>query len=137
MFTHVSDVYQRSAIETGDSANIILALYERALKFMREAKEEKVEFKFVSALDKALTIVRALMSALDFERGGDIALNLYRLYDFIIWKLDEAISNKDTTPVDEAYKIMDDLYKAWCEAIMKMRGVTGSHEESKKVLLRG
>ena len=112
--------YQKNSIEVGDRANLILMMYEGALRFMSKAKEvDGVEFaKFV---EKAMGVVKALISSLDFEKGGEIARNLFRLYDFVLWKLDNAITSRDKSHINDAYIIMDELYKAWLTAIKNMR----------------
>ncbi|MGB9667754.1 MAG: flagellar export chaperone FliS [Thermosulfidibacteraceae bacterium] len=113
--------YQRNSIEVGDGANIILALYEGALRSMLEAKKADDSLIYMKSVDKAMSIVRALIASLDFENGGEIAVNLYRLYDFILWRLDEALTRGEKYAIDEAYGIMDELYKAWVEALRNFR----------------
>lgn len=112
--------YQKNSLEVGDRANLILMMYEGALRFMSEA-EKADGVDFIRLIEKAMNVVRALISSLDFERGGDIAKNLFRLYDFVLWKLDNAITSKDKTHINDAYIIMDELYKAWLTAIRNTR----------------
>lgn len=68
-----------------DPHEIILATLtelERALGVLRSAAEQGREGPDVS-LQRALTAVYILQSSLDFDKGGEIAVNLFRVYEFV------------------------------------------------------
>ena len=114
--------YQRNHVETADRGTLLLLLYDGAVRFMREARSymEKEEFsKAFVALARVDRIVRELVASLDMEKGGEIAVNLYRLYEFVLWKVFLAEKEKEVSHLDEALHIIDELRMAWKEAIEK------------------
>jgi flagellar protein FliS len=66
-----------------------------------------------AALSKAMAIVNELQTALDMERGGDIALELDRLYTWITSRLLDAILHQDAKPINEARRVLQTLRDAW------------------------
>lgn len=69
-----------------------------------------------AALSKAIAIVsEGLKAALDRERGGEIAENLYQLYDYIERCLLLANLHADAARLDEADRLLADLAGAWKE----------------------
>ena len=61
-----------------------------------------------------------LMSALRMD-VGEIARNLYRLYDYILRRLVEANIKNDRTRVEEVLKYLESLREAWSQAIANLR----------------
>ena len=64
-------------------------------------------------LIRAQEIVIELRFSLDAERGGDLARNLDRIYDFVYQKLLSASSNGDPSPVRVAVEIITPLRESW------------------------
>lgn len=62
---------------------------------------------------KLLSILFELQSALDMEQGGDIALNLYNLYGYIIELTTTANINNDTEKLDEAASLLSTIKESW------------------------
>ena len=56
-----------------------------------------------------------LQGSLDYERGGEIAVNLGQLYGYSIRKLFAANVNLDTTPdnVAEVKSLLEPIAEAW------------------------
>ena len=66
-----------------------------------------------AASSKALTIVYVLSTSLDFERGGDVALNLGRVYDYCQRRMLHGHLRRDAEAVREARKLLGELREAW------------------------
>jgi flagellar protein FliS len=66
-----------------------------------------------TAITKAFAIVSELKSALDPERGGEIARNLDRLYAFILQRLVSANAARQDQPLEEACNILIVLKEGW------------------------
>ena len=66
-------------------------------------------------------IFAELMSALDKEKGGEIAVNLERLYVFFLEKLGEANVKKDIKPMLEIKPLVQNLRNTWEEAMQKLQ----------------
>ncbi|QIL89882.1 flagellar export chaperone FliS [Microbulbifer harenosus] len=68
------------------------------------------------AISRALDIVNnGLAAALDLEQGGQLAVQMASLYDYIARQLLNANLKNDSTPLLEARKLLEDLASAWRE----------------------
>ena len=97
-----------------------MMLYEGAIKFLRTSLvglEEKDLAKFCRFLSKAQAIVAELMNTLDFEKGGTIAQDLDRLYDFMLFYLTEANLHRDAKKIEKTIELLDVIYSAYKEII--------------------
>ncbi|MGB4006908.1 MAG: flagellar export chaperone FliS, partial [Halanaerobiales bacterium] len=72
-------------------------------------------------LKKTGDIISELMVSLDMEQGGEIARNLYNLYDYMNRRLIQANIRKDPALVDEVINLLSSLKESWEEAISKVR----------------
>jgi flagellar protein FliS len=70
-----------------------------------QAKSEKIS--------KALGIVEGLVMSLDMERGGDIAANLERLYDYVSSLLLRANLENRTELLVEAGSLVGEIKQGW------------------------
>lgn len=64
-------------------------------------------------ISKAIGIVGGLNEALDLEQGGEIAINLRQLYDYINFRLLEASSENSEQILNEVNGLMKDVKEAW------------------------
>ena len=62
---------------------------------------------------RALTILYGLQSSLDFENGGEIADNLYRLYEYARQQLLLTARGEDTAGVSAAIDAIENIREAW------------------------
>jgi len=62
---------------------------------------------------RSLTIIYALQSSLNFEEGGDIANNLFRVYEYARQQLLQDWKNKATDGTEKAIASLDDIREAW------------------------
>lgn len=75
--------------------DLLIALYERAIRDLEEAKkakDDKEESVFAGKLDHFDRIVLQLCSMLD--RSQEISTNLYRLYEFLHYEVGELLAKK-------------------------------------------
>lgn len=61
----------------------------------------------------AVSIVAGLRSCLDLEKGGEIAENLQRLYDYIERRLMEANTRNDPALLDEVVGLLRTVKEGW------------------------
>jgi flagellar protein FliS len=130
--------YHAVQITTTDRGRLLLMMYEGAIKFLRQALtglEEKDVAKFCRYLSKAQAIIAELMNTLDFEKGGTIAQDLDRLYDFMLFYLSEANLYRDPKRIDKVISLIDTIYSAYREIIEGNKHLEddGGNEEAKKV----
>jgi len=116
--------YQKTSVQSASREKLLLMLYEGAIKYMKRAKAaiQKNDIKTRGEnVGYAYDIVCELNNTLDHSVGGDIALNLEKLYMFVNDKLVEANINNKEKPLDEAIKVFEILYEGWNEAIDKLK----------------
>ncbi|OJF93939.1 flagellar export chaperone FliS [Alkalibacterium sp. 20] len=109
--------YKKNQIETASPKQLVILLYEGAIKFIRlgELAVEKKEYDKVNTnLIKAQDIVAELMVSLNHQDGGNaIASELENLYSFILNQLIQANLHKDKEKMSEARGLMTELLEAW------------------------
>ncbi|MBN1477420.1 flagellar export chaperone FliS [Candidatus Sumerlaeota bacterium] len=108
--------YKRTQISTSDPRRIVVLLYDGAISRLNQAVEAHGRGDRASRtvhVNKALDIIHFLTNSLDFERGGEIALNLQRLYDYIRDII--TLANIEGTPekFTEAIRLLTTLLDAW------------------------
>ncbi len=112
--------YKQTAILTANRGQILLMLYEAAIKNVKKATIA-IEKKDLSAkglaLGKALDIVNELLNTLDFEVGGEIARNLEGLYNFMTEQLIKANMENNKEPLAAVQKLLETLLSAWKVAV--------------------
>jgi flagellar protein FliS len=64
---------------------------------------------------RALSMIYALQTSLDFEKGGDIANNLFQLYEFSRVKLIDDLSGGVAVGTLQAIDVMSSIRDAWDE----------------------
>ena len=67
---------------------------------------------------KAFTAIYILETSLDFERGGEIAENLFRLYEYCRHQLLQAFASKQDNSLESCVVMLDEIIQSW-EAIKK------------------
>ena len=120
MLEAYSNSEKKAVIEAEDSHAMVLLLFDELIKTARifsqniKVKNGNQEVKSEN-MSKALTIIYALQSSLDFERGGEIAENLYRLYEYTREQI--LIDNKsnEAAGVLVAISSLEDIREAWVE----------------------
>jgi flagellar protein FliS len=65
------------------------------------------------SLMRAGRIVIGLQGALDLEKGGDLAANLYELYSYVTRRLIHVNARNDLEALQEVYALMNDIRQAW------------------------
>ncbi|GEM_PF-236388 len=126
------DAYKNTQINTASREQILLMLYDGAIKFMKQSREAMNNNNYEKSHNKNLKaqdIVTELMASLDMDVMGEAGDNLYRLYDFTLHSLVQSNVKKDPQFIDQALDVMEDLYSAWDE-IINEQGMT--YEKAKR-----
>jgi len=112
--------YHNNQIATASREQILLMLYDGAIRFCKQAKKAIEEEDTPSKgrfIGKAMAIITEFSNTLDHEIGGEIAANLDGLYTFILKELTTANINNDPKPIDTACTMLCELRATWAEAI--------------------
>lgn len=62
---------------------------------------------------KAVSIIIALDSSIDFNNGGELATVLQRIYHSALRALNDAVSNNDVSGIEEVRTAISDIAYAW------------------------
>lgn len=116
--------YKTAQYETASPEQLLLMLYDGAIKFARQARNELEEKNIEGAnnkLKKTEDIINELMVSLNMDQGGEVAKNLYNLYDYMNRRLIQANIRKEPEIVDEVIELLSSIKESWEEVIAKMR----------------
>jgi flagellar protein FliS len=114
--------YRKTQIETASPEALILMLYDGAIKFIGQAEiafEDNNIEQISNLLLRIQAIFTELLTALDKEKGKEIAVNLERLYLFFLEQLGEANIKKDPKPLKEIKPLVIDLRNTWEKAMQQ------------------
>ncbi|WP_027087246.1 flagellar export chaperone FliS [Cohnella panacarvi] len=112
--------YQQAAVQTSSGPQLLLMLYDGAIKFVRsgiEGIEERKPEKANTNLQKAQRIVNELTASLNFDY--EISNNLARLYEYMMHQLIQANSRKAAEPAREVLNYLIDMRETWATAMKK------------------
>ena len=116
------DEYKKNKVITASGVELIVQLYDELIKNTHLArsilsKGDTLTFDEIKekgkVISKAMNIVTGLAEALDMEKGGDISINLGKLYEFVNIRLLNANLNNDPVMLDEALRVLHELREAW------------------------
>ena len=124
MYGNGVGAYQKAGVLTADPKRLVLMCYEEAIRNLKIAKARYISRDYeekAQALQKAMDFICALNSALDFEKGGEIAANLHALYNYMTYRLTEADLKRDLKAMDHIVWMLVELKSAWEEIINGQR----------------
>lgn len=117
--------YRSNAVLTASPGQLVLMLYDGALRSLALAHEAfgrsendigRIEV-INNQLLKTQAILAELQGALDFEKGGEVATTLDRLYEYYSRRLYEANLRKQLDPVVEVERLLGELRAGWAEML--------------------
>ncbi|HOL48914.1 MAG TPA: flagellar export chaperone FliS, partial [bacterium] len=114
--------YKETQIKTASQGQLILMMYDGAIKFLNISLTgfEKKKYDIVNNnIIKAQDIITELMLALRLE-AGEIAKNLYSLYEYMNRRLIEANIKKNPEICKEILKMLEELRDVWRQVIEKV-----------------
>ncbi|MGL4683333.1 flagellar export chaperone FliS [Hafnia alvei] len=97
---------------------LVLMLFGGLMDELVRAKSHIVAKRYerkVQSINKCIDILNALTSALDYEKGGDLALSLANLYDYCVYRLYDASHKLSVEYIDEVEAILNNLREGWEE----------------------
>ena len=94
--------YKTSRANTASREDLLILLYEGAIRFLERSIAE-MEARNLSEhkmfLRRGLAIIAELQNTLDFEKGEDLAVQLFELYGFMIGRLTQANVTQDMSHI--------------------------------------
>lgn len=113
-----AEAYRRIEAQSRSPVELVLMLYDGALRFVGEARDAVARRDVRArgdAISRALAIVAELQNTLNVAEGGEIAAELDRLYTYINSRLLDVTARQDAAALDEVHKVLTTLREAWTE----------------------
>lgn len=130
--------YQQNQILSASPEQILVMLYDGAIRFTRQAMigiEDGRSSVKVDGISRAMAIITEFANTLDHEVGGGIAANLDGLYSFMIRELTQANLNDDMEKLKVVEGLLVDLRQTWIEAIEIARNENSVQQSESKPLI--
>jgi flagellar secretion chaperone FliS len=111
-------VYLEQEILAANNVQLIHILYQSAIHELRDARKNmacrKVPQKCAN-FSRACSLIGELYSALDLDAGGEIAVNLKALYEYMLAQLLQANIRNLDEPVAQVLALLSTLDEGWKE----------------------
>ncbi len=112
--------YQENTILSASPEQILLMLYDGAIRFTRQAIagiDTNDLSQFHKGIRNSMAIITEFSNSLDHTIGGEIAENLASLYDYMIRELLLANLHKDKEKLQGVDRLLVDLRATWAQAV--------------------
>ena len=109
---------REAAVESDNPHALIAVMYDELLRSMNsfyanlEKNSADLELRGKS-MSRSLTIIHALQSSLNFEAGGEIAENLFRLYEYARKQLLASAKSEESEGIKGAIDSLAEIRDAW------------------------
>jgi len=111
-----TNVHNESGLADASPHHLIQMLMEGFLARVNAAKgamaRSDMELKAVY-ISRAMAIVGGLSESIDLEKGGEIAVNLSQLYNYMSNRLLQASRENDEQILDEVASLMKEIKEGW------------------------
>jgi flagellar protein FliS len=109
---------REAVAESEDPQALIMVLLDELLRAMQAyvtivEKQDDAKARKNDNLTRSLTIIYGLQSCLNFEEGGEIAENLFKLYEYSRVQLLNASATGETVGMNAAIQAISDIREAW------------------------
>ncbi len=112
------NAYKQTNVKTADPQRLVLMCYEGAISSLKTAKAKYISKEYElkgNAVQKTQDIIAVLMQGLDFKQGGELAMNLESLYNYMLRRIMEGDLKGDIKAFDEVILMLKELESAWKE----------------------
>jgi flagellar secretion chaperone FliS len=115
--------YAQNEVLNASPERLVELLYDLGIRSIARARECNRSREIAARtreLNKAFAVLVELGNGLDFEAGGDIALNYGRIYDYCQRKLIEANVKQSDAILAEVQSLLEELKEAWAVVVIKV-----------------
>jgi flagellar protein FliS len=120
------NIYRKTATTTASPGELVLMLFDGALRFMAAAEIGFQEENFArrneqihNNIMRTQAIITELQATLNMEKGGEFSENLYRLYDFMQDQLSQANREKNLDKIKVVVGFVQDIREAWAQMLLQ------------------
>jgi flagellar protein FliS len=117
-------IYKKIAITSAPPGQLVLMLLDGALRFTGQAIEGLDTPDFIrsqeishNSIIRTQAILTELQGTLDFEKGGQLSISLYRIYDYLQAQLREANANRSKEPLLNVIRFAGEIRDTWAEML--------------------
>ena len=116
------NAYQNSektaAVESDNAHALIAVLYDELIRslniYSKNIDKQTADLEIRGqSFSRAISIIYALQSSLNFEEGGEISDNLFRLYEYARVHLLDSFSSQDSKGINGAIESLIEIRQAW------------------------
>ena len=115
--------YQDMKVHTASPAQIMIMLYDGAIRFTQQAKRKIQEKDFEAKgvlISKTQAIIDELMNSLDFSLAPELCSRLQQLYIYLNERLSNANVNMEADALDEVIELLGTLRDGWKMALASL-----------------
>ncbi len=113
---NATELYRETMVTTRNKGHLIIMLYGGAINFLKQAViaiQDRDYNKKGRLLAKAQDIILEMNLVLDTEAGGQLAINLRQLYNYMWNRLTVANNKCDPKILREVIALLEELNKGW------------------------
>lgn len=132
--------YRQTEIDTAEPIQLILLLYDGAIKKLDMAMVGLAEKDMSTThvhLVKVQDIVLELMLSLNWDADKKLCDQLHSLYDYMYRKLIDANVKKQKQPIQEVRELLVELRSGWQAVVKQAPTVSPSSPEKPRLNLQG
>lgn len=120
--------YLETSIATASKEDLIVKIFDilvlAATQSLDKLKNQRDDIEGIhKTLLRAQRALALLMGSLDMEIGGEVARNLFRVYEFWHHELVMANMQKDPVRVERLLPNFKDYRQMWAQAVSEFKGV--------------
>lgn len=120
-FSRAATAYQATSVETvvqsASPHHLIVLLFDGLFQSLNQATgalQRQDIITFGRHMGRAVTILdEGLKGGLDMAKGGEVAANLRRLYDYCVRRLLQAHLREDPEAIAEVVRLMTPIADSW------------------------
>jgi flagellar biosynthetic protein FliS len=111
--------YKKNSHNVATNEQLVLRAFEKAITLMwsvHEKLENNDKVACIEDLHHIRTIISELLGCLDHESGGELTASLHQLYVFILRELSAAGFEGDSSRLENAISVAEQLYEGFFDA---------------------
>ncbi len=108
--------YMQTQVRSSSPLELVVMLYDGVLRHTAAAIDAMARKDIRSrrdAMSKSLAIISELQSTLNMQQGGDVAVQLDRLYTWMTESLVDATVKQDPQRIHDVRRVLETLRDGW------------------------
>jgi flagellar protein FliS len=118
--------YIQNTVQTATPAQLLIMLYDGAIRFCRQGIEAIKEKRYSDANTNLLKVQDIISEfTITIDRSNPISENLLKLYEYFNMRLVEANIKKNIEPAEEVLEHLIELKETWMQAAKEFNQAVG------------